>query len=71
MPKRLRPTHPKPAAVWAKNSKDVIAVTCSTCLRTSPVAKAARALNARAWQSTVLVRIIKERSILSVARGSQ
>jgi CheY-like chemotaxis protein len=45
LPKRPRTDHPKRAAVWAKTDKDMIAVTCSSCLRTFPVGQAAKGVN--------------------------
>ncbi len=45
LPKRSLASRPKRAAVWAKNDKDLLAVTCCECLRTFPVAQAAKVLN--------------------------
>jgi CheY-like chemotaxis protein len=45
LPNRPLTSSPKRAAVWAKNDKDMVAVTCSMCLRTFPVAHAAKGLN--------------------------
>jgi CheY-like chemotaxis protein len=45
LPNRPRTSNPKHAAVWAKNDKDMIAVTCTSCLRTFPVAQAAKGMN--------------------------
>jgi CheY-like chemotaxis protein len=45
LPNRLRTISPKRAAVWSKNDKDMVAVTCSACLRTFPVAHATKGLN--------------------------
>jgi len=45
LPNRPRSSSPKRAAVWAKNDRDLLAVTCSVCLRTFPVGQAAIGLN--------------------------
>jgi CheY-like chemotaxis protein len=45
LPKRPRTSKPKGAAVWARNDNEMIAVTCSACLRTFPVAQVAKGLN--------------------------
>jgi CheY-like chemotaxis protein len=45
LPKRSISSRPKRAAVWAKNDRDLLAVTCSACLRTFPVAQAGKGLN--------------------------
>ncbi len=45
LPQRPRCNKPKPAAVWAMNDKDLLAVTCSVCLRTFPVAQASLGIN--------------------------
>jgi CheY-like chemotaxis protein/DNA-directed RNA polymerase subunit RPC12/RpoP len=45
LPNRSRTKVPKSAAVWARNDEDTIAVTCSSCLRTFPVARAANGVN--------------------------
>jgi CheY-like chemotaxis protein len=45
LPKRPLTSMPKRAAVWAKNDKELLAVTCTQCLRTFPVSQAAKGLN--------------------------
>jgi CheY-like chemotaxis protein len=45
LPNRPRTGNPKRAAVWAKNDEDMIAVTCTSCLRTFPVARTATGVN--------------------------
>jgi CheY-like chemotaxis protein len=45
LPTRPRAGKPTKAAVWVKNDKGSIAVTCSECLRTFPVSKAIRGVN--------------------------
>jgi CheY-like chemotaxis protein len=45
LPNRPQISHPKRAAVWARNDKDMVAVTCPGCLRTFPVARAAGGVN--------------------------
>ncbi len=45
LPKRSVASKPKRAAVWTKNDKDLLAVTCSECLRTFPVLEAPKGLN--------------------------
>lgn len=45
LPNRARTSNPKRAAVWAKNDKDMIAVTCTSCLRTFPVVHASKGVN--------------------------
>jgi CheY-like chemotaxis protein len=45
LPNGSRTNNPKHAAVWAKNDEDMIAVTCTYCLRTFPVARAATGVN--------------------------
>ncbi|MBB5059934.1 CheY-like chemotaxis protein [Granulicella aggregans] len=45
LPTRPAANWPKKAAVWAKNGRELLAVTCSECLRTFPVAQAGKGLN--------------------------
>jgi CheY-like chemotaxis protein len=45
LPTRPRSGKPNKAAVWVKNDKGTIAVTCSECLRTFPVANAQKGIN--------------------------
>jgi CheY-like chemotaxis protein len=45
LPTRPRLGKPNKAAVWVKNDKGTIAVTCSECLRTFPVSNAQRGIN--------------------------
>jgi len=45
LPKRSLAPKPRRAAVWAKNGKDLLAVTCSECLRTFPVSQAEKRHN--------------------------
>jgi hypothetical protein len=45
LPNRPRAGKPTKAAVWVKNDKGTIAVTCSECLRTFPVLNAIRGVN--------------------------
>lgn len=45
LPARPRTSSPNKPAVWVKNSKGIVAVTCTDCLRTFPVANAADGLN--------------------------
>ena len=45
LPTRPRVGKPTKAAVWVKNDKGIIAVTCSECLRTFPVADASDGVN--------------------------
>ena len=45
LPPRPRIGKPTKAAVWVKNDKGMIAVTCSECLRTFPVPSAASGIN--------------------------
>jgi len=45
LPTRPRVGKPTKAAVWVKNDRGTIAVTCSECLRTFPVADAAKGVN--------------------------
>lgn len=45
LPKRPRTDRPKRAAVWARNDKEMLAVTCYSCLRTFPVMQASKGLN--------------------------
>jgi CheY-like chemotaxis protein len=45
LPNRPRTSNPKRAAVWAKNDKNMVAVTCSACLPTFPVAHARKGIN--------------------------
>lgn len=45
LPTRPRTGRPNKAAVWVKNNKGTIAVTCSECLRTFPVSGATRGVN--------------------------
>jgi CheY-like chemotaxis protein len=45
LPTRPRVGKPNTAAVWVKNDKGTIAVTCSECLRTFPVSKVLKGIN--------------------------
>ena len=45
LPTRPRVGKPPRAAVWVKNSGDMVAVTCTDCLRTFPVLNAAKGVN--------------------------
>ncbi|HET9792470.1 MAG TPA: response regulator [Candidatus Angelobacter sp.] len=45
LPTRPRIGKPNKAAVWVKNDKGTIAVTCSECLRTFPVTGATKGIN--------------------------
>lgn len=45
LPTRPRSGKPSSAAVWVKNDKGIVAVTCSECLRTFPVPAALDGLN--------------------------
>jgi CheY-like chemotaxis protein len=45
LPTRPRVGKPSQAAVWVKNDKGTIAVTCSECLRTFPVSNVLRGVN--------------------------
>jgi hypothetical protein len=45
LPTRPKTGKPNQAAVWVKNDKGTIAVTCSQCLRTFPVSSATRGIN--------------------------
>jgi CheY-like chemotaxis protein len=45
LPTRPRVGKPNKAAVWVKNDKGTIAVTCSECLRTFPVSDATKGIN--------------------------
>lgn len=45
LPPRPRAGKPNRAAVWVKNDKGIVAVTCSECLRTFPVHEALKGLN--------------------------
>jgi CheY-like chemotaxis protein len=45
LPTRPRTGKPNKAAVWVKNDKGTIAVTCSECLRTFPVSTAQKGIN--------------------------
>lgn len=45
LPARPRASSPNKPAVWVKNSKGIVAVTCTDCLRTFPVADAKDGLN--------------------------
>jgi CheY-like chemotaxis protein len=45
LPKRPAASRPKRAAVWAKNDREFLPVTCSECLRTFSVAQAGKGLN--------------------------
>jgi CheY-like chemotaxis protein len=45
LPTRPRTGKPNKAAVWVKNDKGTIAVTCSECLRTFPVTTAQKGIN--------------------------
>ena len=45
LPTRPRVGKPNKAAVWVKNDKGTIAVTCSECLRTFPVSNALTGIN--------------------------
>lgn len=45
LPTRPRQGKPTKAAVWVKNDKGTIAVTCSECLRTFPVVEALHGVN--------------------------
>ncbi len=45
LPTRPKTGKPNQAAVWAKNDKGTIAVTCSECLRTFPVSDAAKGVH--------------------------
>jgi CheY-like chemotaxis protein len=45
LPTRPKSGKPNQAAVWVKNDKGTIAVTCSDCLRTFPVANVTKGMN--------------------------
>lgn len=45
LPTRPRVGKPNKAAVWVKNDKGTIAVTCSECLRTFPVSNTQKGIN--------------------------
>ena len=45
LPTRPRAGKPTKAAVWVKNDRGTIAVTCSECLRTFPVSEATKGVN--------------------------
>jgi CheY-like chemotaxis protein len=45
LPTRPKTGKPNQAAVWAKNDKGTIAVTCSECLRTFPVSDVAKGVH--------------------------
>jgi CheY-like chemotaxis protein len=45
LPTRPKTGAPNQAAVWVKNDKGTIAVTCSECLRTFPVSNVAKGVN--------------------------
>ena len=45
LPPRPRTGRPDKAAVWVKNDKGVVAVTCTDCLRTFPVANVTTGVN--------------------------
>ncbi len=45
LPTRSKTGKPNQAAVWVKNDKGTIAVTCSDCLRTFPVSNVAKGVN--------------------------
>lgn len=45
LPTRPKTGKPNQAAVWVKNDKGMIAVSCSECLRTFPVANVAQGVN--------------------------
>jgi CheY-like chemotaxis protein len=45
LPTRPKTGRPNQAAVWVKNDKGTIAVTCSECLRTFPVSNVAKGVN--------------------------
>jgi CheY-like chemotaxis protein len=45
LPTRPRTGKPSKAAVWVKNDKGTIAVTCSECMRTFPVSGALKGVN--------------------------
>jgi CheY-like chemotaxis protein len=45
IPTRPRTGKPSKAAVWVKNDKGLVAVTCTDCLRTFPVPEAIRGIN--------------------------
>ena len=45
LPTRPKTGRPSQAAVWVKNDKGTIAVTCSECLRTFPVSNVAKGVN--------------------------
>jgi CheY-like chemotaxis protein len=45
LPARQRTLRPEKAAVWVKNDRGMIAVTCTDCLRTFPVERPTHGLN--------------------------
>jgi hypothetical protein len=45
LPPRPRTGRPDRAAVWVKNDKGIVAVTCTDCLRTFPVLDATKGVN--------------------------
>ena len=45
LPTRPRAGKPQKAAIWVKNSTDLVAVTCTECLRTFPVPNAPQGIN--------------------------
>jgi CheY-like chemotaxis protein len=45
LPTRPRVGKPNKAAVWVKNNKGTVAVTCSECLRTFPVSNTQKGIN--------------------------
>ncbi len=45
LPSRPRVGRPDKAAVWVKNDKGIVAVTCTDCLRTFPVAGTIQGVN--------------------------
>ncbi|SNS71510.1 Response regulator receiver domain-containing protein [Granulicella rosea] len=66
LPERSIVSKPKRAAVWAKNDKDLLAVTCSACLRTFPVAQAGMGLNEADCEfcaSRVVFEIVSEQAV--------
>ncbi len=68
LPTRLKTGKPNQAAVWIKNDKGTVAVTCTECLRTFPVAHASRGLNEADCDfcsSVIQFEIIAEQSLVN------
>jgi CheY-like chemotaxis protein len=68
LPARHRALKPDKAAVWVKNDRGMIAVTCTDCLRTFPVERATNGLNEAECDfcsSTVHFEIVAAQSVMN------